>query len=466
MRPSRTIALVDAGVIGVATAAVIQSAPFAIVYAGAAVVVLWAGGAYRPRIYYRVSTQLPALLTQMSVSTLLVSAWPNTHRVALLTHVPLTIGAVVAARVVTYAVLRAVRTRSSNSDEALIIGASRRGCMVADALLRHRGCGITPIGFVDDQPTRPDGPLPVVTDLAHLDQVIVRLGVRHVIVADAAGAEAAVSTRLWHSQARAIDVWTVPSLFDLGANPCGRGTDDLWAIPFQHLSRPGQHTGARLVKRAFDFTVAAAMLALAAPVLAVVTGVVRLTSRGPVFFRQWRIGQNGRRFALLKFRTMTVNDDSDTVWSVHDSRRLTPIGRFLRRSCIDELPQVFNVLRGDMSLVGPRPERPYFDAHFRATVDNYSDRLRAPVGITGWAQIHGLRGDTSITERTRFDNFYIEHWSLWLDVVIMVRTLSSLLVWMFLSEAPPASVAEVRSDPVAVARAQVSIPANAGQNQS
>jgi exopolysaccharide biosynthesis polyprenyl glycosylphosphotransferase len=474
MRPSKIIALVDAVAIGIASSIFTRPSPLSATYAVVTVVVMWASGGYRPRIYYRVSTQIPALVAQVSVGTLLVSVWPDQHRLTYLEYLPLTVAAVAASRVVTYAVLRSLRRRPAHAAEALIIGADGRGCMVAEALLHHRRCGITPIGFVDSHETSPDSPLPVVTDLAHLDQVIARLGVKHVIVANPVDHDGAVTTRLWHCQARDVEVWTVPPLFDRRARAYGHSTEELWAIPFQHLRRPAQHTAARLVKRAFDFAVAAVMLVVTAPILALVAVAVGATSRGPIFFRQTRIGQNGRSFALLKFRTMMVNTDSDTVWSVRDERRMTPIGGFLRRSCMDELPQVFNVLRGDMSLVGPRPERPYFDAAFRATVDHYADRLRAPMGITGWAQIHGLRGDTSIAERTRFDNYYIEHWSLWLDVVIMARTLSALLQWMFRTEAPPSGGSELqgehrveqRSDPVAPSRGQVTIPANAGGNQS
>jgi lipopolysaccharide/colanic/teichoic acid biosynthesis glycosyltransferase len=155
---------------------------------------------------------------------------------------------------------------------------------------------------------------------------------------------------------------------------------------------------------------------------------VRRSSPGPVFFRQSRIGKDERQFELLKFRTMRVNDDSDTTWSVADDARVTQIGRFLRRTYLDELPQLLNVLRGEMSLVGPRPERPHFAQRFAQEVPRYDDRHRVPGGITGWAQVHGLRGDTPIPDRARFDNHYIENWSLWRDVVILARTIASVLL--------------------------------------
>jgi lipopolysaccharide/colanic/teichoic acid biosynthesis glycosyltransferase len=153
---------------------------------------------------------------------------------------------------------------------------------------------------------------------------------------------------------------------------------------------------------------------------------VKLSSPGPVLFRQRRIGQAGREILVPKFRSLRVNHQSDTQWSVDDDPRVTSVGRLLRRTSIDELPQLWSVLKGDMSLVGPRPERPLFVRRFSSDVDGYRDRHRLPVGLTGWAQVHGLRGDTSIGRRARYDNQYIEHWTLWRDFVIVLRTLAEV----------------------------------------
>jgi lipopolysaccharide/colanic/teichoic acid biosynthesis glycosyltransferase len=154
---------------------------------------------------------------------------------------------------------------------------------------------------------------------------------------------------------------------------------------------------------------------------------VKVSSPGPVLFRQRRVGQRGKDVEILKFRSMPVNDDSDHTWSVDNDQRLGRVGRVLRRTSIDELPQLFNVLRGDMSIVGPRPERRVYVDAFGEQVRHYGDRHRVPVGLTGWAQIHRLRGDTSIEERARFDNFYIENWSLWTDLKIILRTVGQVI---------------------------------------
>jgi lipopolysaccharide/colanic/teichoic acid biosynthesis glycosyltransferase len=175
--------------------------------------------------------------------------------------------------------------------------------------------------------------------------------------------------------------------------------------------------------------VAAVGIVVLAPVLAACALAVRWELGADVLFRQERVGLDGQRFELLKFRSLrpeTANESS-TRWSIASDHRVGPVGRFLRRTSLDELPQLWNVLRGEMSLVGPRPERPHFVAAFEATYPQYPARHRVPSGLTGWAQVHGLRGDTSIADRARFDNFYIENWSLWLDLKILLRTFTSVL---------------------------------------
>jgi exopolysaccharide biosynthesis polyprenyl glycosylphosphotransferase len=210
-------------------------------------------------------------------------------------------------------------------------------------------------------------------------------------------------------------------------SPAGAGTDQIWGIPLCPVRRSVLHTTAWRAKRGFDVVLAGAALVLSAPLLGLIALAVRLSSPGPVLFRQCRIGQDGRRFDLLKFRSMRVDHDGATSWAA-TAEHQTTVGRWLRRTSLDELPQLWNVLRGDMSLVGPRPERPLFAERFSADIAGYRDRHRLPVGLTGWAQVHGLRGDdTSMTERARFDNSYIEGWSLWLDVVILLRTAGAVL---------------------------------------
>jgi lipopolysaccharide/colanic/teichoic acid biosynthesis glycosyltransferase len=172
--------------------------------------------------------------------------------------------------------------------------------------------------------------------------------------------------------------------------------------------------------------VAALGLLLLSPLYALLAVAVKLSSSGPVHFRQQRVGQRGETVEILKFRSMRVHTDSDTEWTIAEGA-VTKVGRIMRVLGLDEIPQLWNILRGQMSLVGPRPERPFFVEQFKAEIPHYDDRHRVPVGLTGLAQVHGLRGDTSIEERARFDNHYIENWSLWRDLTILMQTLFAVV---------------------------------------
>lgn len=185
----------------------------------------------------------------------------------------------------------------------------------------------------------------------------------------------------------------------------------------------------RALKRGLDVLLVCPALLLLAPVLGLLALAVRLDSPGPVLYRQERISRDGQPFMMLKFRTMSVQAEqqSGPVWARPDDPRTTRLGALLRRASLDELPQLLNILGGSMSLVGPRPERPHFVARFSADIPGYSARHRAKTGLTGWAQIHGLRGDTSIEARVQHDLYYLAHWSLWLDLRIIAATLLTVI---------------------------------------
>lgn len=180
-----------------------------------------------------------------------------------------------------------------------------------------------------------------------------------------------------------------------------------------------------VLKRTFDLVGATLGMVILSPALLTIAALVKLSSSGPILFRQERVGRDGKRFTLLKFRTMQCSskDESDTIWTTKNDPRCTAIGAVLRRFSLDELPQLWNVIRGEMSLVGPRPERPHFVARFREDLQRYNMRHTCEVGITGWAQIHGLRGDTSISDRLQYDLYYVQNWSFALDLQIIFRTM-------------------------------------------
>ena len=204
--------------------------------------------------------------------------------------------------------------------------------------------------------------------------------------------------------------------------------DHVGAIPLVRVHRPTLSATRRAVKRASDMIFASVALSILSPVLLLAAIATFVEGGRGIFFRQQRIGRQGKPFEVLKFRSMRPVGDGVADEVVGRQRpRIGPVGRFMRRTSVDELPQLWNILRGDMTVVGPRPERPYFVDQFTANYPDYAMRHRVPVGLTGLAQVSGLRGDTPISDRARFDNYYIENWSIWLDVKVLLRTVGEVL---------------------------------------
>ena len=334
--------------------------------------------------------------------------------------------AVLIARFAAYWFIRRARSRGALQETVLIVGSGATAVRLARTLMSHPEFGLVPAGFVESEP-QPALPLPVLGHPSQLAELVPQCGARRVIVTFGAVRDADLVGILRRCSHLAAQTDVVPRFFELGGLLPTPEVDVLWGIPLIHLRRPVPDPVAGAAKRSIDVIVASTVLALTLPVWALVTIAVGLSSSGPIFFRQKRVGRNGRLFELIKFRTMRVNNDSDTIWSVDPGDGcLTPVGGVLRRLCLDELPQLINVIKGDMSLVGPRPERPHFADQFRITVRGYEERHRVSAGMTGWAQIHGLRGDTSIEDRVLFDNAYIDHWSVWRDLHILSRTAGSI----------------------------------------
>jgi exopolysaccharide biosynthesis polyprenyl glycosylphosphotransferase len=326
----------------------------------------------------------------------------------------------------------------------LIVGAGIVGSQVARRLGTHPEYGLVPVGFLDDDPRSiaevGGRDVPVLGTVDDLEKVVRQAHVRDVIVAFSSVADERLARLIQRSQELGIEVSVVPRMFDTINNRIAY--DPVGGLPLLSFSAVNPKGVQFALKHAFDRVLAAALLLLLAPVLGLVTLAVRLSSPGPVLYRQRRVGRDGQVFDLYKFRSMKIDAgpesnghsviDSllggDTApGGVEGSDRRTLVGRLLRRSSLDELPQLFNVLRGEMSIVGPRPERPEFVDLFTQDVVRYGDRLRVKSGITGWAQVHGLRGQTSLAERIELDNYYIAHWSLALDVKILALTALALL---------------------------------------
>lgn len=387
-----------------------------------------AGGLYNSRLSLSLLRDLPSLLGRGLVAAAVVAVVRRPEGAYLADAGLLGVCLVVFLRGIAYGVVRRCRTSGLVEHRALILGAGRVGTKLAELLEIHPEYGLSPIGFLDDQPLGSDErTTPVLGRPEELAEAIRRFHVKVVIVAFGWLREPQMVAVLRTCDKLNCEILFVPRLFELG--PSGGDIDDVWGIPLIRLRRSAFRPSAAVLKRILDVIVTSIAMILLAPFLALIALAVRLEGGPGVIFRQVRIGIDGRPFTLLKFRSLAPANDHESAvrWSVAGDDRMGRVGGFLRATSLDELPQLWNVLRGDMSLVGPRPERPHYVQQFTPDYPHYLARHRLPSGLTGWAQVHGLRGDTSIDERVRFDNAYIEGWSLWGDVKILLRTASQVL---------------------------------------
>jgi exopolysaccharide biosynthesis polyprenyl glycosylphosphotransferase len=318
--------------------------------------------------------------------------------------------------------VRAFLRRRVPPRRVLILGADELGRKVAEALLGHGELGLEVVGFLGRE--GPPLPRPVLGAYERAGDVVRGHRIDEVILALPLEEHARLPELLDLVAREAVDIKVVPDLYRY-VTLCA-GVEEFAGLPIVRLQGTPMSAFDRFLKRAFDAVASAVLLVLLSPLFLVVALAVKLTSRGPVFYRQERMGLDGHVFEMLKFRTMIADAEKDTgeVWARANDPRCTAVGGFLRRSSIDELPQLLNVLRGDMSLVGPRPERPVFIAEFRERLPRYHLRHMVKAGITGWAQVNGWRGRTSLEKRIEHDLYYIEHWSFSLDLKILFRTLA------------------------------------------
>jgi exopolysaccharide biosynthesis polyprenyl glycosylphosphotransferase len=339
-------------------------------------------------------------------------------------------GCAVVGRCLVFGLVRTARRRGYVSHRTLVLGAGHVGRQIATALVEHPEYGLRPIGFLDSDPLLSDDerPAPLLGGTEDLAETIGITGSRNVIIAFSSQPSSAMVDIIRTCDRLECELFIVPRLFELH-DRSGHDVEAVWGMPLLRMREAPFRRFSWRLKRVVDVAAAAVLLVVTAPVMAACGLAVRREGGPGVLFRQVRVGLDGRAFELLKFRSMRPTDDveSATRWSVGEDARVGPVGRFLRATSLDELPQLWNVLRGDMSLVGPRPERPHFVHEFATTFPRYMARHRVPCGMTGWAQVHGLRGDTSVADRARFDNYYIENWSLWLDLKIILRTLTVVL---------------------------------------
>jgi Undecaprenyl-phosphate glucose phosphotransferase len=309
----------------------------------------------------------------------------------------------------------------------LIAGSGELGRLVADKIIEHRELGYQIVGFVDD---RAEGDhlgyrgLPLLGTIEEAAPIALRESIDHLYVALPPDQHLRMIDLIESTSRECIDVKVVPDLLQVIA--LRARLEDLDGVPVINVNDVPLQGFNSVVKRGIDMAISALALAVFALPLAIVAALVRLTSKGPVFYHQERMGLDGKSFTIVKFRSMSHDAERDTgpVWAQHNDPRVTAFGRFLRRSNIDELPQLWNVLRGDMSIVGPRPERPHFVAQFKYRIPQYMLRHKVKAGLTGWAQVNGWRGNTPVEKRIEYDLYYIENWSVRLDLKIMWLTLT------------------------------------------
>jgi exopolysaccharide biosynthesis polyprenyl glycosylphosphotransferase len=324
--------------------------------------------------------------------------------------------------------LRRVAARRGIMTPTLVVGAGEVGQELISVLKNDSSYGMEIVGAVDDSARFQEETLGtrVIGRLADLGNLIRNNNCENVIVAFGSTNDAGSLRTIRDALLLNVDIWVVPRFFEMGGD--FSGFDHIGSVPVVKVNARAEERSGWRVKRVLDILVSASLIAFTWPLMGVIAAAIKLDTPGPVLFRQERFGKNKRRFWMLKFRTMAVvpPEEEDKEWET-DEDRITRVGRFLRRTSLDEFPQVFNVLRGDLSLVGPRPERPRYVDTFEAVYPGYADRHRVPAGITGWAQVNGLRGETSMKTRTRFDNYYIENWSFASDLKILLRTARTMM---------------------------------------
>jgi exopolysaccharide biosynthesis polyprenyl glycosylphosphotransferase len=329
-----------------------------------------------------------------------------------------------------------LRSRAGAGSRTLIVGAGRVGHLLASRLLDRPEIGLRPVGFVDDEPLEgSETPgCPVLGGMAQLGPLVRANEVEHAILSfsRASHDETLAISRDLHRMGVCVSV--VPRLFE--DMPDRMRLERVGGFPLLGIDPSNPRSWQFKVKYACDRIFAGLAILLLSPLLIVVSLGVLVTMGRPILFRQRRVGLDGHEFEMLKFRTMNGSSPDEcsaealreafhqglAPGGIEGQDRRTRLGAFLRRTGLDELPQLVNVVRGDMSLVGPRPERDDFTPLFQRSVHRYEDRHRVKSGITGWAQVHGLRGQTSLADRVEWDNYYIENWSLWLDFKIMLLT--------------------------------------------
>ena len=416
-----------------------------LVFAALAIWLLWTKQMYRPPIEIRILDASRSVVTAVAIAAAMTIALrevlADASAVAEDVIEPWLFATVfvVAGRIWLLSSERRARRKAEAGQPALIVGAGKVGRLVAARLLERPEVGLRPVGFLDEEPRNGSErtALPVFGASLELDSIVRDKGIEHVIVTSSTAPEEVLDRVLKRCDEMGLATSVVP-------RPYQRWTEDvtvapLGGVPLVSRHVPNPRSWGFAVKHGLDRIGAALALLVLAPLMGALAIGVWATLGRPLFYRAERVGRDGTRFDMLKFRTMLPMTDEERTNLVIDPEtgtggvsrngvdRRTRLGTFMRRASLDELPQLFNVLKGEMSLVGPRPERSEYVEVYEREVPGYVERHRVKSGITGWAQVSGLRGTTSLADRAEWDNYYIENWSLWLDFKIMLLTVAAVV---------------------------------------
>jgi exopolysaccharide biosynthesis polyprenyl glycosylphosphotransferase len=387
-------------------------------------------GASRVDEFYKIAAAVSmGTVLSIAVNSLILGDNFVYSRQILLIGWLMVIGFVTAGRIIYSVIVGELRKHGVDRSRVLVVGTGSTAFAVVVRLDRHRTLGYMVVGMVsdsylDEAPQAGIGRIKVLGNLSNLVDIIRREKVDEVLVALQGASDRDLRDIMDLIQDESVSVKIYPDAFQLMTqNEVSVG--ELSGLPLLSVKDLALRGWNRRMKRAFDIVFSAAVLVLTAPLMVAIALAIKLSGSGPVFFIHERVGLDGKPFRLVKFRSMR-SDADPAGWTTQNDPRRTRIGSFIRRFSLDELPQFFNVLIGEMSVVGPRPEQPEYVKEFAQKIPKYLRRHREKAGITGWAQVNGLRGDSSIEDRTRADIYYVENWSVLLDLKIIVRTIVAM----------------------------------------
>jgi len=391
-------------------------------------------GLYRFRLNLSLLEVLPAIVSAVTEGSMVLLGatmiiFPVVHysrNIIVLSWIS-TIFCVSIARLIIYMLQRYGRSHGWYVKNTLVLGAGKVGISCAEKLVRNPDLGLRFVGFLDEDPSEQAiDEYRIFDDYGKLEDVIRQHHIQHMVVGFSRDRHDTIVGIMERCRPYNVEFTMVPRLYEIFSDSVG--VEHIRGLPVLGLKRSSITGLQGFVKRTMDIVISLITLIILAPLLLLVAIAIKLDSPGPVLYRQTRLGKNDRPFSILKFRSMRKDAEKGKAgWSTAGDVRRTRVGRFIRPLGIDELPQLINVIKGEMSLVGPRPERPEHVEHFELEIPAYSSRHRVRPGLTGWAQINGLRGDTDILERVEHDVYYIENWNPWLDIKILLKTLTSFV---------------------------------------